>query len=262
MNRHAASLTRELLNWKMIALSSLFAFVGGVAIVFGEVLTPVAGAWVSVLVRFGEMLFITGIVGIAWDVLFKRSFAEEIATRLEIAQSLRESGIVDVVREFPTDVEWEELFSRVKTLDVFTVFSRMWRKANTKRLETTFGTKGVLIRVILPDPDNEQLMGVLAARRGWTVPKVRDEIRQAEEFYRSLVTPTGASVEFIKMEIVQMHGLFKFDDVIVVKLYGHERRERLGPALVVKRGGSLFPFFEKQIDYVCSSFSNAGSDVK
>jgi hypothetical protein len=250
--RYDNPLAREAFNLRLVIASLLFLLVG-CAMIFLSHAWNEFGVWSAVLGHLGETVFVGGLIGVAWDFLVKRSLTDEIVARLGVAERIREGGIAEVCHRFPEDIEWDELFAGVRELDIFTAFARTWRRTNWERLSAAFQRKGVVIRVVLPDEGNETIVAALAASHGWKPEIVVHELANAEQFFRSLVVPNGASVSFSKMRVVQLYGILRFDKVIVMKFYNHDPVEKYGPALVVKDGGSIFPYLKRQIDVACAS---------
>lgn len=176
---------------------------------------------------------------------------EDLATSrdlVESLQSLTDSGVRHVATSFPDDINWDQAFGHARNIDLITITSLAWRKKNVLRLRAAFGDPSVAIRIVLPDVADDTVIEMIARQRVWSSAKVREFILDTERFYRRLIVKDGATVKFFWMKVSQKYAVYRFDGVIVLKFYGHNRNEQPGPGLVAKDGGLLFPHLLRDID--------------
>src|ERR1043166_8585556 len=141
---------------------NLWAFSGSVAaILVGLVvlyLSAVLGEnhpRLEVVVReAGALVFVTGLLSIFWELLAKRSLADEIIDKGGISRQVLGSGLLKVTPNFHRDIDWPVLFKDVHEIDIFFAYGGSWRATHYEELNAFARRNGARLRVVLPDPDN------------------------------------------------------------------------------------------------------------
>lgn len=172
--------------------------------------------------------------------------------QMQSFHALATSGIHRAAVSFPDDIEWDEIIGQARTVDLVTITSLAWRKKNVLRLRSIFSDLNASVRVVLPDVGDDAVIEMIARQRVWTRTKVREYILDTEQFYKRLLVEGGANVKFYWMKVPQKYAIYRFDDAIVLKFYGHSRNDQPGPALVVRNGGPFFPHILRDLEAIFS----------
>ncbi|MGZ8709517.1 MAG: hypothetical protein ACXW28_04765, partial [Thermoanaerobaculia bacterium] len=67
----------------------------------------------------GAVVVVTGLLTIFWELIAKRSFAEELLARVGTGKEIAASGLVGVTPNFHRDIDWPDLFRNTRELDIF-----------------------------------------------------------------------------------------------------------------------------------------------
>lgn len=67
------------------------------------------------------------------------------------------------------DIDWTSLFNKVNKLDIFFAYGQIWRKTYLQELREVAARKNARIRLVLPDPEDEQTISELARRFCYTI---------------------------------------------------------------------------------------------
>ena len=121
-----------------------------------------APSWQAFLQNLGSLLFVTGLLTVAWDLFSKRAFAKELLDLTGLADDVRAAGLVRVVASFRTEMEWPDLLRNASTLDLFVCWARTWRNQNESELAAILARKSGLIRVVLPDHEHAETLATMA----------------------------------------------------------------------------------------------------
>ena len=145
-----------------------------------------------------------------------------------------------------------ELFKKVHRLDIFIAYGRTWRARYTTQLKELALRSDVTIRVVFPDPDNQELINALAHRiNGKTSEEISKEIKDAVAEFSNIFAHSpngGAKISMWYTSVLPNFALYIFDDNIITTLYTH-RRQRIGvPTLIFEHGGSIYDFFKEEFE--------------
>jgi hypothetical protein len=101
-------------------LSLAFLIVGGVLLYIsgGQSMVDANEQLSAFLSQFGGLLLGTGVLTIAWDLVGRRSFADEVLAKAKLSAEVVDSGLTKVTDEYLQDVEWEDLFRDAHKVDI------------------------------------------------------------------------------------------------------------------------------------------------
>lgn len=105
------------------------------------------------------------------------------------------------------------------------------------------------IRVVLPDPEDEQTVLELAHRFNYESEDLVRYIREAVAFFdelRALSSDTDVQVWFLPA--AHQFSFYIFGPTAVVALYSHRRQRVPVPTLVCEEGGWLYDYVAKEFD--------------
>ncbi len=206
-------------------------------------------AWQVVVQNIGGLLVITVAITLFWELWVKRAFLDEVLAKVRVAEEIKLAGVVRITDSWHRDIEWESLFRTVKKLDIFFAYGHTWRSNNDRQLKEVAAQKDARIRVVLPDPEDEQTVSELSRRFDYTSERLRELIREAETYFRNLRSVSGnngAQIDIWFLPAAPQFAFYRFDRIAVFTLYSHSRERMPVPAFVVEMGGTLYDYIRKE----------------
>jgi hypothetical protein len=191
--------------------------------------------------QLGTAIIITAGLGVLWDWFGRRLLADEIFDKMNVAFNVSRWGLKDLTMSW-NDQRWSKLFAASSNVDVMISYGQTWRGVAASGLEEFLASKNNVLRVCLPDPDEQWLLTALSHRFNTTPERVAEKIRDASSYFADLRDKGQATVQVFYRTGEPLYGLYRFESVAVLTLYPH-RKERSTkiPTLVVE-GGELLEF--------------------
>lgn len=208
-----------------------------------------------VMEESGAALFISGVLAVLWELGGKRRFADEILAKANMSRDLSEAGI-DVVAFFKDKrIDWEQLFKNASRLDIFVSYAHSWRNTYSERIDQLLTDKDAKMRVILPDPDNEEVLKALGSRFDLQPAVVRQEITEAMRFFESRKKKASCKgiVEIYLTQLIPLFTFYRFNGKGVFSIYNHSKEQIPVPAFVCNKDGFLFEFLSKELNGILDS---------
>lgn len=236
-----------------IALAVILA---GVLILIGaaqNVLRPYS-AIKATLDQIGGLLVATGLLSILWEAFGKAAFTKEVLGYARVAQDVSDAGIKRVTMNYLSEVEWKDLFSSSRNLDIFVAYGRTWRHTHIDSLRKMARRSGTHIRIFLPDPDDPAHLGVMARRFNRSITALEADVREALREFSALSSEPGASIEVFVREGDWLFSCYKFDQRSVLVLYSHAQTRREVPTLILHEG-DFAEFAAEEIDAILAQSS-------
>lgn len=196
----------------------------------------------TTLNQIAGLIIATGLLSVGWELVGKRHFAGEILAKAQLSAEVVDAGILRITDQYLDDIEWSELFEGVSKLDIAVAYGRTWRNMHSKRLSAVAQRKGTLIRVFLPDPEDDLTMQTLANRFDMTTESLQTTVREAIEDFASLSTPGGGEVEVYVRPGDMVFSCYRFDNRAVLTMYSHGKKRRTSVPTLVVRSGKLYQF--------------------
>ncbi|KJS56298.1 hypothetical protein VM98_07720 [Streptomyces rubellomurinus subsp. indigoferus] len=205
-------------------------------------------------------LVIAGVaLALIWDLAGRRSFLDETLEVLRIKNDIVAAGLEAIGTDYGKSIDWDERLKSAKQLDVFAAWAATWRNTHQTKLMQMASRSGAKIRVCLPDSADSSCVRFLASRFNMTSTQVKAKLNEAVDGYKALDgrAATGR-VEIYTSTVVRAFTAYRVDDHFIVTLYHHkDSRSGSVPAMTCHRGGSLFEFFEDDLEGVL----NAGTKI-
>ncbi|MEU3481344.1 hypothetical protein ACI2LO_26505 [Streptomyces sp. NPDC033754] len=232
-----------------------------VGVVTGGVLLYVSGlpwfeqhkSWGTLINQVGGLLIASVALATLWDLVGRRSFFREMLDVLKLKQDVHESGLESIGTDYRNVVNWDECLGSAKNLDIFAAWATTWRNSNQTNLQRLASRPDGRIRVVLPDPNDNTCVRTLAARFNISQADVRTKLNESIEGYKKF-DGNGSStgrVEIYTTPVYRAFTAYRIDNQFVVTLYHHkDNRSGSFPALTCRQGGSLFAFFEEDLEGV------------
>lgn len=231
----------------VLLVSVVVVMTGGVLLLLSEWLEFFSKhpAWKATVGQAGGAILTTGLLSLLWDLAGKRAMAKEIFAAARIAADIQEAGVERIAFRYLTEVEWSKLFESARELDVFVAYGRSWRNINHENLLKIAKKRGAVIRVVLPDPEDDQHLSVLATRFGHTgmsgLEKVKGDILDTAKSFASMLQIDGAAIKIYYRKGDLLFSCYRFDQRLVLALYSHKRERTNVPTFVVSNG-ALYDF--------------------
>jgi hypothetical protein len=281
-------LLRERVNYRILLLLVPLAAAGAGFLFWSQF----AEGWqhpirAVVLREIGVFLFVTGALTILWDVIGKRAFTDEILAKANMSRDLADAGIEVFTGDFKDQrIDWPELFKCGNRLDLFVSYASTWRNNHLSYIEKFLARKGAHIRVILSDPDNEELLGVLSTRFGKEKAFLKQQIEESIKFWQDRNSDSNSAkdskdvpgtatvpdnkkdaidgtapvaeakdtaehknqVEVYLTDIAPFFTFYLFNTKAVAAFYNHRRGRIPVPAFVCDEDGYMFRYLTAEFE--------------
>lgn len=217
-------------------------------------------SWQTVIQQIGGLLLVTVVITLLWELFGKRAFLDEILAKAKISKELTFSGIIQITDSFHRDLDWSTYFRSVNKLDIFFTYGRTWRNTHLDDLKQVAASRNARIRVVLPDPEDEQTVNELARRFNYTPSELIKLIRETEVYFKDLILPTGsngAKISIWFLPAVPHFSFYRFDRIAILALYTHRLERTAVPTFVCEMGGTLYDYIRKEFDDMISSGGRA-----
>jgi hypothetical protein len=198
--------------------------------------------------NLGALLVISVALSVVWELVGKRAFARELLETAKTAADVEAAGLRRIVTDYLVEPDWEELFRSVRNLDIFVAYGQTWRNNNLGRLQRLAAQRDSRMGVYLPDPDDEEIIGVLARRFGATPADLVKRITDTKADFEDLRVPGRAAIEVFYYRGDRLFSFYIFDGTAVITLYKHKPgRAPMVPTFVCRSGGSLYGFIDSEL---------------
>ncbi len=146
---------------------SIGIFVIGIALLaFSEKLKFEDGSfWVkSLMSNVGALLIASVSIASLWELFSKRAFLDELLEKTGLVEDIRTVGVTGISLEAIRGPDFARLIRSSERLDIFVCYANTWRATFEQDLREMAKKRNCRIRLIVPDPDNEDIMRDLAKR--------------------------------------------------------------------------------------------------
>lgn len=211
--------------------------------------------WQTVIQNLGGLMFVTATITFLWELFGKRAFLDEILAKAQISKEITFSGITKITNSFHHDLDWRSYFRTVSKLDIFFAYGRTWRHIYAQELQEVASREGARIRIVLPDPEDEQTVIELARRLNYEPEQLRRLIKEAETQFRELSSKhtKGAQIKIWFLPAAPTFTFYRFDRIGILALYSHRRERAPVPTFVCEMGGTLYDYIRKEFDAMIRS---------
>ncbi len=202
--------------------------------------------------NLGALVFVTGLISTAWELVGKRAFVDELFTLFSISKSAAEAGIIDYSKSFQDQkIDWESLFENLSQIDLLFWGSSTWRNHHFDRFEKFVRRKRTQLTVILPDFRDLNTIENIAYQMNKKKDDVEKYINEAIEYFIRLhKKKPSAKMSIWLIKQPSWFSVFRFDNTAVVSLYSHRHEHVSVPTWICTKEGNLFNFIEKEIDAI------------
>lgn len=184
-----------------------------------------------------------------WEFAAKRSFMVELLAASNLADRIHTTGVVGLSTRWSVDIPWDRLFIQASQIDIFLAYGVTWRGLFTGQLRQFATTHGTRCRIVLPDPDNENLVRAVAAQFGKDYDGMRTRIVSAKEdfvaAFEGIANP-AFSYEIWYSQKPPLFSFYIFGEHAVVTLFRHVSAASNGIGFTVERGGDYYQFLSDE----------------
>ena len=238
-----------------ILVSLLLTLAGSGLLLWGTALPNDLEFARELLKSIGSIVVSIGALSFMWELFTKRSFLEETLALANMTAELKNAGIERVSNRYLSELQWGEMLKTSPTLDFFFAYARTWCNVNTVSLGEAARMKGRTVRVLLPDPNNPQVVSELARRFHSPGPDIEAAIKETRAFFERLGKRPGEGsvVEVRYVAATPLISIYLFGDRAVFSLHSHQHKAGHVPTCVVKRDGSIYKYLEEEFAFLWQS---------
>lgn len=207
--------------------------------------------WQIVIQNVGSLMLVAVAITLLWELRLKRAFLDEVLAKAQVSKEVTFAGIVKITDSFHHDIDWKSYFQTVNKLDIFFAYGQTWRKIHREELREVANREGARIRVVLPDPEDEQTVSELARRFECNNEELKKLIQEAKEDFLSLQSEKvgkGAQINIWFLPAAPHFTFYRFDRIGIIALYTHRRKQPPVPTFVVEKGGTLYDYIRKEFN--------------
>lgn len=236
--------------WSQVSwLRTLLA--AAAALLVGGVLLLCAAVWhgewyAQLLHELGSVLIAAVVLVVIFDFWQKDALFQELFRNARSAEQLQAARITGFSSTFQDNVPWEDLFRRSTRLDLMIAYGATWRNTHSQRIKGFLTKQGAKLGVMLPDPDNDAVLGELGRRFNMEGAEVRSKIEEAIAFFKQFRASFPEKVDIYLMATCPTHTFYQFDNEAILALYPHHRGRTGVPTFVVERGGEIYEFIRAE----------------
>lgn len=209
----------------------------------------------SLVSNSGSVLITSVALIFLWELRARRSFFAEIMHHVKLGENVKTAGVsgVGVSSSIGRDFDWPALFGQAREVDILVAYANTWRSANRVELQKFAENSSKKMRVILPDPEHQELMAELARRFNLSPDEVKKEIIKASTEFISIFTQAGGKerLEVWFHSASPVFSCYRFDKLFIFTTYKYSPGRGIIPYLLAD-GGTLSGFFESELTALTS----------
>ncbi|TDO89824.1 hypothetical protein [Enemella evansiae] len=230
-------------------IASLVVIIVGIVTIAAPPLLKLPDWAATTLSQVGGVLIATGVISIYWDVKGRRELLDELKTIVDQNSAARELGLLDWSKHYLEDRLWPDL-KNATSIDFCSVYAAQWRRRHMPALRAA-ASKGAVIRIVVPDPDDVSLMRSIATRIGMNADDLTKKVQSAIEEFSDISPQNNGSVKVFKLKHALNYSMYRVDDrLIVTPSPNFPAKVSNSPAIVVARGTAQF--FSDDLESVIS----------
>lgn len=151
-------------------------------------------------------------------------------------------GLKAVYTRFTQDIDWHPLFTGVTELDLFISYGSTWRHTVHEDLSTVAANRKARVRIVLPDPNNPDLISELSRRFAIEPEALKGRLDEAVKEFKDIFQGSACQFQLICIPTAPVYTYYRFNQRILVAFYKNQTRRADVPALLLTQG-PLYDFF-------------------
>jgi hypothetical protein len=205
-----------------------------------------------VLREIGVLLFVTSALTLAWELIGKRAFADEILIKANMSRDLADAGIEVATQNFRDNrIPWDQLFNNSNRLDIWVSYASTWRNTHAQAIEKLLSRTGARMRVVLPNPANDSVLQELADRYEKTKEALKAQIEEAITAFTQL--QRLGPVEIYLANTLPIFTIYIFTNKAVLAFYNHRKGRIPVPTIVCGEDGFMFDYVTKEFEGIIAN---------
>ena len=251
---------KERTTLRLTILGMLIALIGVILLVASSSWKPLSNSpgLQAVARDFGALFIASVAVALLWDLVARRAFVAELLSITRLAEDVEQTGLVGASAKWHGEIDWAQLFASSDNFELLFAYGRTWRNTHRVYLEEFAARKNTKATIALPDPEDANIMTELSNRFETTPEKLIQSIQEAEQDFIEIfggAQPAADKLQIWRISTAPVWSYYCFDGIAIFTLYRHRRGRHEVPTLIVKKGGSLFEFFQLEFDALSSENS-------
>jgi hypothetical protein len=257
MTENQIRLLAERVNLRTLLFALLLGLAGLTALLYWQPVDARGYHKIGTLLREGGATTVIAVLlAVLWDFAGKRAFADEILAKANMSRDLADAGIDLVTPSFQDNrIRWDELFKNGCRLDIFVAYASTWRNTQIERINKLLSDEAGRLRVVLPNPEDQDILKALSTRFELPVEEVRRRIEGAKEFFQQNWAKSKGSVEIYFTRVVPLFSFYRFNNKVVFALYNHRTGRIPVPTFITDQGGFLFEYFTREFEAILKNGS-------
>ncbi len=158
-----------------------------------------------------------------------------------------------------SDVNWNRLFADSMNVDLMFAYARTWRKSHAVELNQLAKRENAVIRVLLPDPEDDQSVAELSCRLGKKdradVEAFRERIFEAAADFITLSREltTRATIETRFYPFAPQYTFYRFDSQGILCMGSHRTSGKRGVITFEVSAGPILEYAKEEFDQLFES---------
>lgn len=253
-------LTEAVTNLWTAILALLVVLLGVLALVLAATADWISSdsAKQAVAEQLGGLLITTGGLAFLWELRGKRDIIREVLAKVEVSADVEATGLQRASMDWRV-VPWSHLIANARSIDVFIAYGSTWLSTHSTELDVFAKQRRNKLRYILPDPDDQTAMDVLAERFDYTPEIIRSKIEESARAVAKLSRDGAADIRVYYRRGAPTFTCYRFDETVVVTLYQHRVARGAIPTMVLG-AGSFNDFFASDLSEIVKQSREIGSN--
>lgn len=206
-----------------------------------RILAPIAGA-----------ILTTGLISLGWELTSRRAFADELDRRYNLTQDIKSSGLLSINKDYQSIIDWDHEIEAASTIEVAIAYSSTWFTSHESAFQRFLSNPKKTLTCFIADRNDSdtirQMVSRFPSRNESRIVQgssdTESRIREAAENAGS----AGAKLHIIPYKRPLDFALYRFDEKILVTLYGRGSKLDAFPVMTFDIQGATGAFFKKELD--------------
>ena len=187
------------------------------------------------------------LANVAWEVIAKKRFADSLLNQVKISQNIAKSGIDSIYIDFH-DIDWKHEFANTNSFTAAFVYAYSWRSQNDATIKEFVKKRKhrQKMRIIVPDPEIDEVVSDLDRRFGFETGKTKMNIEDCIKYYCDL------SVPVYLFEGTLQASYYLMDKTALMSFFSHTKAKGTVPAIKANLHGNMYEYIKGDVDALVS----------
>ncbi|WP_344357912.1 hypothetical protein [Brachybacterium phenoliresistens] len=219
------------------------------------------GVWSRILSPISGALLTTGLISLGWELASRRAFADELDRRYNLKQDIRSSGLLGVGGDWQTIIDWDRTIESASTIEVAIAYSGTWFTSHENAFRGFLASPGNSFTCFIADrTDSETVAQMVSRFPSREAEQIEQSSSLTELRIKQAARDTVVEPDIIRYKRPLDFALYRFDDMILVTLYGRGGKHEAFPVMTFDLQGSMGRFFKKELDSLRSAQNSDSKD--